>query len=187
VEVYCSETSQWYTADPLPAPSAATTSVTIADTCYFLGVGATDRKAIATVLYASLISLVQKATSPNLQSASCTSVWNTLPGTSLIGSAPVSLSGHLVTVGGYKVKTSTAALVVRTLAAKIGIGLPVVPEVHAFVPDTNSWVRLRIGDLPVRLFGYTAVQLSSNTIMVISGVDNHANVTKTVFMATLTV
>jgi len=48
------------------------------------------------------------------------------------------------------VKTSTAALVVRIilLAAKIGNALPVDPEVHVFFPDTNSWVRLRIGDLP---------------------------------------
>ena len=42
------------------------------------------------------------------------------------------------------------------------------------------------GDLPERLVDCTAVQLSSNAIMVISGVDNHANITKTVFMATLT-
>ena len=37
VEVYCSETSQWYTADPLPAPRYMMSSVTIAGTCYHLG------------------------------------------------------------------------------------------------------------------------------------------------------
>ena len=37
VEVYCSETSQWYTADPLPAPHHVMSSVTIADTCFLLG------------------------------------------------------------------------------------------------------------------------------------------------------
>ena len=36
VEVYHSETSQWYTADSLPAPYFAMSSVTIADTCYLL-------------------------------------------------------------------------------------------------------------------------------------------------------
>ena len=91
-------------------------------------------------------------------------------------------------MGGFKGKTSTAALVVRILAAKIGIALPADPEVHAFFPDTNSWVRLRIGDLPERLVVCTAVHRSSNTTMVISGVDNnHANIPKTVFMATITV
>jgi len=54
----------------------------------------------------------------------------------------------MVTVGGYKGKTSTAALEVRILATKIGIAMPVVPEIHVSFPDTNSWVRLRIGDLP---------------------------------------
>jgi len=34
VEVYSNKTSQWYTADPLPAPYYAITSIIIADTCY---------------------------------------------------------------------------------------------------------------------------------------------------------
>jgi len=49
VEVYCSETSQWYTADPLPAPYYGMSSVTIADTCYLLGGLDADNKAIITV------------------------------------------------------------------------------------------------------------------------------------------
>ena len=78
VEVYCSETSQWYTADPLPAPYFSMSSVTIADTCYQLGGFDADSNSVATVLYASLTSLIQKATSPTHQSASRTSVWKTL-------------------------------------------------------------------------------------------------------------
>ena len=34
VEVYSSETTQWYTADPLPAPQALMTTVTIGDSWY---------------------------------------------------------------------------------------------------------------------------------------------------------
>ena len=37
VEVYNSKTSQWYTADPPPAPRGAMTSITIADTYYLVG------------------------------------------------------------------------------------------------------------------------------------------------------
>ena len=37
VEVYSSEISQWYTADPLPVPCWAMTSVTIANTWFLLG------------------------------------------------------------------------------------------------------------------------------------------------------
>ena len=50
------------------------TSITIADTCYLLGGCDADAQAIAAILYASLTSLIQKATSPTLQSASHTSV-----------------------------------------------------------------------------------------------------------------
>jgi len=57
VEVYSSETSQWYTADPLPVPYLVISSITIADTCYLLGGGDAD-KLVATVLYASLTSLI---------------------------------------------------------------------------------------------------------------------------------
>ena len=48
VEVYSSETSQWYTADPLPVPCWVMTSVTIADTWYQLG----GNDGMSTVLYA---------------------------------------------------------------------------------------------------------------------------------------
>ena len=99
VEVYCSETSQWYTADPLPAPYYWMSSVTIADTCYQLGGVNANNNHVATVLYASLTSLVQKTTSPTHQSASHTSVWKTLPDTPLKACAAASLSGHLITVG----------------------------------------------------------------------------------------
>ena len=44
VEVYCSETSQWYTANPVPAPGGAMTCIIIADTCYLLGGSDTDGK-----------------------------------------------------------------------------------------------------------------------------------------------
>ena len=171
VEVYSSETSQWYTADPLPAPYHGMTSVTIADTCYLLGGWDADSKAAATVLYASLTSLVQKATSPTHQSASHTSVWKTLPDTPLKLSAAATLSGHLLAIGGYNVTTSI---------------LPVVPAVHVFLPVTNSWVRVTDGDLPQPQYECTAVQLSSNTMMVIGGKDNQ-EITKTVFRGTITV
>ena len=102
VEVYSSETSQWYTADPLPAPYYYMSSVTITDTCYPLGGADADNNCVATVLYASLASLVQKATSPTHQSASPTSVWKTFPDTPLKASAAASLSGNLLAVGGRR-------------------------------------------------------------------------------------
>ena len=83
---------------------------------------------------------------------------------------------YLWTLQRLQGKTSTAALGVCILATKIGIALPADPEVHAFFPDTNSWVRLTTEDLPERLADCTAVHLSYNTTMVISGGDNNANI-----------
>ena len=168
VEVYSNETSQWYTADPLPAPYFWMSSVTIADTCYLLGGRDADNMRITTVLYASLTSLIQKATSPTHQSASRTSVWKTLPDIPLNVSTAASLSGNLLAVGGHDTKT-------------------VFPVINVFFPLTNSWVRFMTGDLPQPRLCCTAVQLSSNTMIVIGGLNNQKKPTKTVFIGTVTV
>ena len=168
VEVYSSESSQWYTADPLPAPYYWMSSITIADTCYQLGGVNANNNHVTTVLYASLTSLVQKATTPSHQSASHTSVWKTLPDTPLKRSAAASLSGNLLAVGGRDNKTA-------------------FPAINVFLPLTNSWVRIMTGDLPQPRYACTAVQLSSNTMIVIGGKDNQYNKTKTVFIGTVTV
>jgi len=168
VEVYSSKSSQWYTANPLPAPYYFMYSVTIADTCYLLGGADSDHKAVAIVLYASHTSLVQKATSPTHQPASHTSVWRTLTDTPLIASTAVCLSGSLLAVGGLDTKT-------------------VLPAINIFLRFTNSWVRITTGDLPQPRYSCTAVQLSSNTTIVIGGEDNQNNHTKTVFIGTVTV
>jgi len=168
VEVYSNETSQWYSADPLPAPYYVMSSITIADTCYLLGGLDADGKTITTVLYASLTSLVQKATSPTHQSASRTSVWKTLPDTPLKVSTAASLSGNLLAVGGHDTKTVFSAI-------------------NIFLPLTNSWVRIMTGDLPQPQNGCSVAQLSSNTMIVIGGVDNQGKSTKTVFIGTVTV
>ena len=167
LEVYSSETSQWHTADPLPVPCGGMTSVTIADTWYQLGGGGTDDKALTTVLYTPLTSLIQKATSPTHQSATPMSVWKTLPDTPLVGSAAASLSGNLLAVGGWDESSTSEA-------------------VHIFFPLTDSWVRVTIGDLPEPCYGCTAVQLSSNQLLVVAGVDDQKRPTKTVFLGSIT-
>ena len=168
VEVYSSETSQWYTADPLPAPYYWMSSVTIADTCYLLGGTNACIIPVPAILYASLTSLIQKATSPTHQSASHTSVWRTLPDTPHTKCAAGSLNGSLLAMGGNKNKATTQA-------------------VNVFFPLANSWVRATDGDLPEPRYCCTAVQLSSNTMIVIGGKANQNKHTKTVFIGTVTV
>ena len=162
--VYNNESSQWHTADPLPAPYNWMTSVTIADTCYLLGGRCANNVDASTVLYASLTSLIQKGTS----SSTHQSVWKTLPDTPLLRSAAASLSGSLLAVGGFKNETYC-------------------PSVYVFLPLTNSWVRIKTGDLPEPRDCSTAVQLSSNTMMVIGGEKSWKGRIKTVLMGVITV
>jgi len=82
-------------------------------------------------------------------------------------SAAASLSGNLLAVGGHDNTTSFQAI-------------------NIFLPLTNSWVRITTGDLPQPRNMCTAVQLSSNTMMVIGGYDNQNKRTKTVFIGTVT-
>ena len=126
MEVYSSETSQWHTADPLPVPCSAMTSVTIADIWYQLGGFGSVDDGITTVLYASLTTLIQKATSPTYsrQSASPMSVWKTLPDTPLKESAAANVNGNLLAVGGFYASNS------------------VMPAIYIFLLLTNSWVRV---------------------------------------------
>ena len=172
VEVYSSETSQWHTADSLPVPWAGMTSVTIADTWYLLGGSGTGGKDLTTVLYVSLTALIQKATSPTLQSASASvmSVWKTLPDTPLKNSAAASISGNLLAVGGYKKR----------------IPRPASPAVYVFLPLTNSWVRVTTGKLSEPRCDSTAVQLSFNRLLVVGGVDDQKRPIKTVFLGSIT-
>ena len=168
VEVYNSETSQWHTADPLPVSCGGTTSVTIADTWYLLGGYGTDKKRIHTVQYTPLTALIQKATSPTHQSANQISVWKTLPDTPLVESATASLSGNLLAVGGWDDKTPSSS------------------AVYVFLPLTNSWARVNTGDLPKLRCACTAVQLSSNQLLVVGGEDGNNKHTKTVFLGSIT-
>ena len=163
VEVYSSETSQWHTADPLPVPCGAMTSVTFTDTWYLLGGDGTGDEDVTTVQYTPLTTLLQKA-KPSSRKSSRMSVWKTLPDTPLKSSAAASLSGNLLAIGGYSDKTSSS------------------PSVHIFLPLTNSWVRATTGNLPAPRHACTAVQLSSSRVLVVGGKDNQDMHTKTVFL-----
>ena len=190
VEVYSSETSQWHTTKLLPVPCGVMTSVTIADTWYLLGGGGTDYSLIPTVVYTPLTALVQKATSLTHQSASPMSVWKTLPDTPLMQSAAVNLSGYLLAVGGYG--NETDFFPARSLSFFHSLFLTAAPRklsraVHVFLPLANSWVRVTTGDLPEPCYAYTAVQLSSNQVLMFGGVDDQKRPIKTVFLGHITI
>ena len=83
-------------------------------------------------------------------------------------STATSLNGNLLAVGGYDTGTFFLAI-------------------NIFLLLTNSWVRILTGVLPQPRYMCTAVQLSSNTMLVIGGMDKQTNLTRTVFIGTVTV
>ena len=170
VEVYSSETSQWYTADPLPVSCYRMTCIILADTYYLLGGTGANNKPIPTVLYTSLTSFIQKVTSPSpRQSAGGTSFWKFLPDIPLLMSAAANLSGSLLAVGGGD---SDADLISSA--------------VHVFLPFTNSWFKVTDGDLPEPRYYCTAINLSSNQVLVIAGVVDESKLSKAILMGTIT-
>ena len=168
VEVYSSQTLQWYTADPLPRPCLMMTSVTIGSNVFLLGgLGANDEP-ITSPFHADITMLIERAVSP-IQHPTTTSVWKTLPDTPLRVSEAATLSGSLLAVGGTDDNGT------------------VQPAVHVFTPFTNKWVRIQSGDLPAARFVATAVQLPNNRVMVVGGKDKDRNYTTTNFIGSLAI
>ena len=157
-------TSQWHTADPLPIPCAFMSSVIINDTCYLLvGVDQSDI-AIKDSWCAPIQSLVHRACSLSV----CQ--WVSLepppvPPTPLFTSAAVCLSGSLVAVGGRNDDNTKSS------------------AVYGFL--NNSWVRLSNGNLLSPRSSCTTAQLSPLKVIVIGGMDEQNQRSKTVFIGTL--
>ena len=176
VEVYTTQTSQWHTCstDPLPIPCWAMSSAIITNTGYLLGGFATDDTSTKTVLSASIPSLIQKATSHPQQLASAarpdstSSAWKTLQDSPLKMSAAASLGGMLLTVGGWKDQEKS-------------------PAVHVYSPTTNSWIRVKSGDLPEPINSCTAIELSGNRLLVIGGQNKTDKRSDAVFLGSFTI
>ena len=172
VEIYATETSQWYTSNPLNIPCRGMSSATITNTGYLMGGLTTDNKPTKTVLSASIPSLIQKATSCPQQPASAaqpdstSSVWKTLQDSPLELSAAASLGGMLLTIGGDDQGR---------------------PPVHVYSHTTHSWIRVESGALPEPHNGRTAIELSGNRLLVIGGWNKNNERSDTVFIGSLAI
>ena len=150
IEVFKSETSQWYTAAPLPVACLYPQSTIINDTCYLVGQGYPREKLI---MCASLPSLFQSATPHNQPSpdAQQQSVWTMLPDLPHRCSALTSINiggGTLVALGGWDDEGSLSH------------------DVHAYNPSTKSW--MIVGSLPQACFDATAELLPSGQVILIN-------------------
>ena len=143
IELFNSETSQWYTAAPLPVPCHIMQFTTINYTFYL--------KEQKKFMCASLPSLFQSATPHNQQSpdAQQQSVWTMLPDLSHRRSALTSINiegGTLLVLGGVDDEYSPSH------------------DIHAYNPSTKSW--MIIGSLPQAWTHATAELLPSGQVMV---------------------
>ena len=175
VEIFKTDTSQWYTTDPLPIACSNMSAYPTSDnTCYLLG-GYKPATCINSVFRASLDDLLQNATVFTVgQGSSCDhhnsthkSAWESLPDTpNYQPTIAILLNSTVVAIGGWKTTK----------------GREPKGEIHTFSPSTNSWVYT--GDLPTPRAVTTAAVLSPTELLVIGGWDGEKRV-KTVYKGTL--
>ena len=168
VEIFKSDTSQWYRADPLPTACQNISLVAIGNTCYALG--GFDGSHLNQALYASVDDLLGNAVPANQTthsgSSDTQSAWKTLPNTPTYRPAAAVLAGNLLAIGGYQTSEGGAAK----------------KEVYMFSPSTNSWVY--ISNLPAPRSESAVVVLSSTEVLVVGGLDGGCRV-NTMYKGTL--
>ena len=138
VEIFKSDTSQWYKTDPLHKVVNFASGIAIGNTCYVLGTHHFPFQMWSQTLYASVDDLLHNAVPANQTthsgSSDTQSPWMTLPTPSLQNSFAAELAGNLVAVGTDN-------------------------QVHMYISSSSSWVN--IGDIPRQENPYTGVAVAN--------------------------
>ena len=172
VEIFKSDTGQWYTSDPLPAECTAISVIAIDNTCYVLG-ALECPSYLNQAYYASLDDLLLNAVPANQTTDSQSSetkhqsAWNSLPNTPTYRPAAAVLAGNLLAIGGNET---------------YNYGSADKSEVHIYSPSTNSWIY--ISDLPAPRSRAIVASSLSTEMLVIGGRSGGSKV-NTVYKGTL--
>ena len=155
VEVFKSDTSKWYTTNPLPMACCHISLTTIDDTCYALG-GYRHPSHLNQAHYTSLDDLLSKAELPNptisdISRRDTLTTWKTMPHTPLYEATATVLANSLLILGGRESPE----------------GMDSGRKVYVHSPSTNSWICA--SDLPAPRAGMAAAVLSSTEVLVIGG------------------
>ena len=154
VEIFRSDVSQWFKADPLPKACCDMSSIAINNIIYALG-GYKHPLHLNRSICASISDLLHSAVpaDDSLQSeiSFTKSVWKKLPDTPTYEPAAAVLAGKFLAIGG-------------TDTAKKGANRR---EIYTFSESANSW--MYIGDLPAPRFDAAVATVSSMEILVIGG------------------
>ena len=143
VEVMNTDTKQWYAGPPTPIIWSHMKTAIVGDTCYFMGGW------IKKMYSVSLPALVSHLNSDS--SAKDTQTWKELPQLPVTRAAPLSISGSLLAVGGYK-------------------DLKAVSALHLYQPDAGQWVK--VADLPSPRYWCMCSIISDKELIVAGGVDD---------------
>ena len=170
VDIFKSDTSQWYRTDPLPTACNNISLVTIGNTCYVLG--GWNGSHLNQALYASVEDLLGNAVPANQTthsgSSDTQSAWKTLPNTPTYRPAVAVLAGNLLAIGGDGTSRESGAA---------------MKEVYMYSPSTNSWIY--ISDLPAPRAITAAAVLSSTEVLVIGGWGDGVGRVNTVYKGAL--
>ena len=148
VEVFKSDSHQWFTKAPLPSPVSWLQSTIIGNSCYFLGGYISFEQRIrSTSVWCATLEDLFDTTSPNYQESG---LWQFLPDSPTMVSTSANLAGALVTLGGI-------------------IGTTLSNAVWAYSRDTQSWVE--VGSLPSPCVCTGAASLQSGKVVVIGGLN----------------
>ena len=156
VEIFKSDTSQWYRADPLPSACCDTSLVAIGNTCYALG--GFNGSSLNHAFYASIDDIFGNAVPANQTThigMPSSKTWNTLPNTPTYRPAATVVAGSLFAIGGLQ--TSKGGADMR--------------EVYIYSSSTNSWVY--ISDLPTPRACTVVAVLSPTEVLMIGGWNHH--------------
>ena len=160
IEIFKSDTLQWYQTNPLPRVCRKISLVAIGNTCY--AIGGYDESYFHTnqALHASVDDLLGNAVPANqiTQSGSSDtqSAWKTLPSTPT--SEPIStvLAGKLLAIGQRSMDVTLDNFSDHD-------------EIYVYVASTNSWAYCGNLALPVHGSSITVSALSSIEILIVTG------------------
>ena len=160
VELLNTDTRQWLSTTPLPVECNRVTTAIVQDELYLVG------GTLTTTLVVSLPDLV------STDSANTAKLWRTIPSPPLESSAPITLLGAMLAVGGVDQ---------HNIRARMKPYQPATTAIHVYQPATNNWKK--VGELPTARDHCACTLLPSGELLVAGGYDSNYKLTTRVDVA----
>ncbi len=143
VEVLNIDSKQWYAGPPTLRPWGSMKTAVVGDTGYFMG----DTYTSTNVYSVSLPALVSQLSADSGERDR--QIWKKIPGLQLTRSAPLSISGFLLAIGGMDEDDN------------------IVTTINLYQPNTGDW--MKVGDLPSPRYDCTCVMITDREVLVAGG------------------